>query len=72
VMSSKLELVMGLLDVVHVLHGVISLRLLGEAHKAESTAAACIAVLDNDLTRVSYVLERTGDVGDCRSRVWKS
>jgi hypothetical protein len=47
---------MRLLDVVHVLHGVVGLRLLGEAHKAESTAAAGIAVLDNNLKRVSSVL----------------
>lgn len=42
-----------LLDVVHVRHGVVGLRLLGEAHKAESAAAAGVTVLDDNLDKVS-------------------
>jgi len=54
-------------DVVHVLHGVIGLRLLREAHEAESTAAASIAVLDNDsffdLAELFELLAKSGIVG---------
>jgi len=36
------------LDVVHVLHCIVGLGVLGEAHETESTATASIAVLNDD------------------------
>jgi len=36
------------LDIVHVLHGGVSLGILGEANEAKATAATSIAILDDD------------------------
>lgn len=41
-----------ILDVVHVLHGVVCLGLLGKSDEAETAAAAGVAVLDDDLVKV--------------------
>lgn len=52
-----------LLDVVHVLHGIVGLGLLRETHETETTAAAGVAVLNDDLVQVSLVLT-SGDSGE--------
>lgn len=52
-----------LLDVVHVLHGIVGLGLLRETHETETTAAAGVAVLNDDLVQVSLVLTG-GDSGE--------
>ena len=45
-----------LLNVVHVLHGIVGLGLLRESHETEATATACIAVLDDNLARIRSTL----------------
>ena len=51
-----------LLDVVHVLHGIVGLGLLRETHETETTAAAGVAVLNDDLVQVSFLTG--GDSGE--------
>jgi hypothetical protein len=53
---------MRLLDVIHVLDGIVGLGVLAEANETEATAATGVAVLDDDLrVLVKGALERVGN-----------